>query len=93
MTVMDAADGITFAVGPEEIPAQDDADMSGTAESLAELIDARLRNLPPDDKVVTLRIDKDITFAQAQYALAAVAQSTATDVHLAVLRGEVAKPE
>ncbi len=93
LTVMDGPDGITFAVGQEEIPAQDDAGMSGTAESLAELIDARLRDLPPEDKVVTLRIDKDIPFAQAQYALAAVAQSTATNVQLAVLRREVAKPE
>lgn len=89
LTVMKGPERITFAVGPEEIPAQDNAGMSGVTERLAELIDARLRDLPPDEKVVTLRIDKDVPFAQAQYALAAVAQSTATNVQLAVLSGKL----
>ncbi|MCK4293717.1 MAG: biopolymer transporter ExbD [Planctomycetes bacterium] len=85
LTVMKGPERITFAVGPEEVQAQDNAGMTAVTEKLAELIDVRLRDLPPEDKVVTLRIDKDIPFAQAQYALAAVAQSTATDVQLAVL--------
>jgi len=87
LTVMNKAeDEITFAVGSEEITHQDTASLPAIVEKLAELIDARLRDLPPDNRIVTLRIDKDIPFSQAQYALAAVAQSTATDVRLAALR-------
>ena len=79
---------IIFAVGSEELAAQADAGISGSVEKLAELIDVRLRDLPPDRRVVTLRIDKDVCYADAQYALAAVAASRATDIQLAVLRGK-----
>lgn len=85
LTVMNRPQSVTFAVGAEEITPHDDADVAALVERLAQLIDARLGNLPPDNRVVTLRIDKDTPFAQAQYALAAVAQSTATNVRLAVL--------
>ena len=76
---------ITFAVGPKEITLQNNSDPGVIVEKLAELIDVRLGDLPQDSRIVTLRIDKDIPFAQAQYALAAVAQSTATDIRLAAL--------
>ena len=82
-----AKEETTFAVGSEKIPAVNYADM---VEKLAQLIDARLRDLPPERRVVTLRIDKDICFAEAQYALAAVAQSSATDVQLAALKNKLA---
>jgi len=85
---MNRPQSVTFAVGAEEITPHDDADIAALVERLAELIDARLGDLPPGNRVVTLRIDKDIPFAKAQYALAAVAQSTATNVRLAVLSGE-----
>lgn len=75
---------ITFAVGAKKITPQND-NPGGIVERLAELIDMRLGDLPEDSRIVTLRIDKDIPFAQAQYALAAVAQSTATDIRLAAL--------
>jgi biopolymer transport protein ExbD len=88
LTVMNRPQSVTFAVGAEEIAPQDDAAIAALVERLAQLIDARLGNLPPGNRVVTLRIDKDTPFAQAQYALAAVAQSTATNVRLAVLSGE-----
>ena len=74
---------VTFAVGSEKITASSYADI---VEGLARLIDIRLRNLPPERRVVTLRVDKDICFAEAQYALAAVAQSSATDIQLATLK-------
>ena len=80
---------ITFAVGPEEIPARDDRGVGGTAKELAKMINERLKDFPPNERIVTLRIDKEIPFAQAQYALAAVAQSAATDIQLAVLSGKV----
>ena len=80
---------IVFAVGSEEIPASGNA----MVEKLAELIDVRLRDLPPERRVVTLRIDKDICFAEAQYALAAVAASSATDIQLAALKNKRASSE
>lgn len=79
---------IIFAVGSEELSVQADAGISGSIEKLAGLINVRLRDLPPEGRVVTLRIDKDVCYADAQYALAAVAASSATDIQLAVLRGK-----
>ena len=72
-------------VGPEKIVASSYVDM---VERIAELIDIRLKDLPPESRVVTLRIDKDICFAEAQYALAGVAASIATDVQLAALKNK-----
>jgi biopolymer transport protein ExbD len=89
LTVMNTPQSVTFAVGAEEITPHDDADVAALVERLAQLIDVRLGDLPPGNRVVTLRIDKDTPFAQAQYALAAVAQSTATNVRLAVLSGKL----
>ncbi len=89
LTVMNRPQSVAFAVGPEEITPQDDAAIPALVERLAQLIDVRLGDLPPANRVVTLRIDKDIPFAKAQYALAAVAQSTATNVRLAVLSGKL----
>jgi len=81
---------IDFAVGSEKITASSYADI---VEGLARLIDIRLRNLPPERRVVTLRVDKDICFGEAQYALAAVAQSSATDIQLATLKDKRAGSE
>ncbi len=39
-----------------------------------------------DRRAVTLRIDKNVCFAEVQYALAAVAASCAVNVRLAVLK-------
>ncbi|MCJ7728368.1 MAG: biopolymer transporter ExbD [Sedimentisphaerales bacterium] len=72
-----------FAVGAEKVTAANYADIT---EKLAELIDARLKDLPAEGRVVILRIDKDVPFDQAQYALAGVAASCATDIRLAVLK-------
>ena len=84
VTVMKTAEGrVDFAVGSEKIPV---SNYDGVAERLAELIDIRLRNLPLGHKVVTLRIDRDVRFAKAQYALAGIARSSATDIRLAVIK-------
>lgn len=72
-----------FAVGSEIVAV---SDYPGLVEKLAELIDLRLKDLPEDSRVVTLRIDKDIPYGQAQYALAAIAASIATDIKLAALK-------
>jgi len=74
-----------FAVGSEKIVTSSYADM---VERIAELIDVRLKDLPPEGRVITLRIDKDVCFAEAQYALAGVAASSATDIQLAALKNK-----
>ena len=81
--VREAYDKVGFAVGPEKISPWSYTDIT---EKIAELINERLKGFPDDHRVVTLRIDKDICFAQAQYALAGVAASSATDIQLAVLK-------
>jgi len=72
-----------FAVGAEKVTGADYEEITGR---LAGLIDLRLKDLPADKRIVTLRIDKDIPYAEAQYALAAVAKSTATDIRLAAIK-------
>ncbi len=72
-----------FAVGSEKVSASNYGEV---ADKLAEMINERLKALPSDGRTVTLRIDKDVRFAEAQYALAALAQSDATDIRLAVIK-------
>jgi len=77
-------ESVTFAVGSQKISTSRSAD--NVVEELSRLIDARLRDLPAERRVVTLRVDRDVCFAEAQYALAGVAASSATDIQLATLR-------
>lgn len=84
VTVMKTDDGLSeFAVGAEKISVSNYADI---VEELSKLIDIRLKDMPDDRRIVTLRIDKDVCFDHAQYALAAVAASSATDIQLAALK-------
>jgi biopolymer transport protein ExbD len=84
VTVIRTVEGPSqFAVGPEKITRSDNVNV---VDKLAELIDIRLKDLPADDRVITLRIDRNVCFAEAQYALAAVAASTATDIKLATFK-------
>ena len=86
ITVMKTTeDEAGFAVGSKKISASGNVDI---VEKLAQLIDIRLSDLSGDRRVVTLRIDKDICFSEAQYALAAVASSSATDIQLAALKNK-----
>jgi len=89
LTVIDDGGRVVFGVGGEWMRATGDEDMRGLAGRLARLIDGRMKDLDAWRRVVTLRIDKDVRYAEAQYALAAVAESTATDVRLAVVKGVV----
>lgn len=85
VTIMKTSAGRTaFAVGPEKVPASEGPDL---IEKIARLVDFGLRNLPSDRRIVTLRVDREVCFSEAQYALAAIAQSSATDIQLAVLKG------
>lgn len=84
ITVMKADNGrINFAVGSEKIVVSKRNEL---VDKLAELIDVRLKDIPAENRVATLRIDKDICFADAQYALAGVAASCARNAHLATLK-------
>ncbi|MFC1675764.1 ExbD/TolR family protein [Planctomycetota bacterium] len=85
VTIMKISDQkIGFAVGAKRIHSSRPEVL---IESLARSIDARLDKLALEDRVVTLRIDKDIYFSDAQYALAAVASSKATKIKMAALKG------
>jgi len=90
VTVMKTPEGqVVFAVGSEKITdlaGARDIQMAQVVLQLGRLIDSRLKNLPVEHRVVTLRIDRNIDFAQAQYALAGVAASSARDIQLAALR-------
>jgi biopolymer transport protein ExbD len=71
-----------FAVGSEKISM---ASYNEVPSKLADLINERLKTTTYD-KTVTLRIDKDIPYSQAQFALAGIAKSSATDIRLAVIK-------
>ncbi len=91
VTVIKTTKGASvFAVGPEKITASGYPDMAG---KLTVMIDSSLRDMPPGQRVVTLRIDKDVRFGEAQYALAGIAASGATDIQLAVLKHKRAGSE
>jgi biopolymer transport protein ExbD len=84
ITIMKNEEGKSdFAVGAEKVTGANYGEIAGR---LAVMIDSRLKGLPADKRIVTLRIDKDIPYAEAQYALAAVAKSTATDIRLAAIK-------
>ncbi len=82
------ADRVDYAVGAEKISASNNEDI---VKKLAELIDAQSKNLPAEQRVVTLRIDKDVCFDKAQYALAGIAQSSVSDIRLAAIRDKRAE--
>ena len=83
VTVMKAGDEREFAVGSEKVSASDSA---GIINEMAGLLDVSFKGLPADRRIVTLRIDSDVDYSNAQYALAAVAASSATDIQLAVIK-------
>ena len=72
-----------FAVGSEKIIASSNSEI---VEDIAGLIDIHLKDLPVERRIVTLRVDKDVCYADAQYALAAIAVSSAKDVQLATIK-------
>ena len=86
ITVMKNDSGMSdFAVGAEKAAG---ADYEEITRKLAGLIDSRLKDLPKEKRIVTLRIDKDVPYFEAQYALAGIAASTATDIRIAVMKNE-----
>lgn len=83
VTVMKTSQGrVEFAVGAEKVS----SDFETMPQKLAQLIDSRMKDMPADERFVTLRVDKTIGFGDAQYALAGIAQSSATEIRLAALK-------
>jgi biopolymer transport protein ExbD len=74
---------VDFAIGSEKIRFNSSADIPA---GIAQLVDKGLANLPDDKRVVVLRIDRDVCFRDAQFALAGIAESGASNIRLAVLR-------
>ena len=84
LTVMKSDGGaVDFAVGSEKVTASSFSDL---VTGLIELINFRAGDMPESERVVHLRIDRDICFSEAQCALAAVADSSVTKIRLAVLK-------
>lgn len=83
-------DEVGYAVGSQGIAGET---RSAIAGSIVEAIDVRLERLPSSRRIVCLRVDGDIRFCDAQYALAAIAESSATDIRLAALKNKRAIPE
>jgi biopolymer transport protein ExbD len=73
---------VSFSVGGEIIQAAGKFELM---QLMQKSLDERLRNLPEPELVVVLRIDKNISYADAQYALAAAAASSASRLRLATL--------
>ena len=83
VTVMADSNSGSFAVGGERIDSSDEGQLS---ETLLRKIDEQLGGLVSDERVVALRIDGEVPFSLAQYALIATSRSIATDIQLAVLQ-------
>jgi len=74
---------VCYAVGSEKITAQDGESI---ANEITRAIDARLKDRGGNEKIVSLRADKTISFRQSQCALAGIAKSSAAGVRLAVCK-------
>jgi biopolymer transport protein ExbD len=84
VTVMfDGSGDVVYAVGSERIAIAKNSP-EDISISIAEMIDRRMQDLPSSEKVINLRIDRDIPYSQSQHALAGISRSAATDIKLAV---------
>jgi biopolymer transport protein ExbD len=75
-------DEITYAVGSEIIDASGRQQL---IEKIAAAVNAQLAPIKQERKIVCLRIDRDIAYSNTQNVLAAIAESIATDIQLAVI--------
>jgi biopolymer transport protein ExbD len=78
----DDADKITVSIGGQTIDTGNKNELMGLMQKS---LDETLSILPPDEKIVVLRIDKNVNYRDAQYALAAAANSSANRLRLATL--------
>lgn len=86
VTVMfDGSGDVVYAVGSELIVSAENS-LENISVSIAEMIDLRMQDVPSAEKIVNLRIDRDIPYRQSQYALEGISRSAATDIKLAVTK-------
>ena len=78
--------GVDYAVGAKIIPYGLQIEVSG---EIAGQIDRQLKNLKGGNRLVSLRIDKNITYEYARHALAGISRSTAGDIKLSVIKQKV----
>ncbi len=52
---------------------------------MTEVINNCFTSVPPENRIVVLRIGKELSFGKAQYALASASMSTATTIKIATL--------
>lgn len=78
-----------FAIGTGKISS---ANKKELVANIAEVLDIRFEAIPARQRIVTLRSDKDICFEDVQYALAAIAQSSAANIQLAAFKEKQTAP-
>ena len=81
---------LVYAVGSDMIQEGNATEISS---KIAKQLDDTLDRIDSTKKIVDLRISRNITFHDYQYALAGIAQSRATDMKLAVFKEENALAE
>jgi len=54
-------------------------------QQMTTTIDNRIKDLPKESRIVILRIDRNLDFSNARYAIDAVSASTATKIKIATL--------
>ena len=83
VTVMWQENGqVAYAVGSEHL----DSSAKGLADRIAKKINAQLDQPGVNEKVVSVRIDKDIDYRLSQYALAGISKSNAAKIKMAVTK-------
>ena len=63
----------------------DTLDKIDLERQMTEMLDNYFADVLPEDRLVVLRIDKNLRFSDAQYAMAAASASTATGIKIATL--------
>ncbi len=82
ISVFTSDDDVFCAVGSKQVQ---NGDPRQLVAQITELLEQNLEKVPQNEKIVTLRIDKEIEYSYAQYILAAVAESSANRIKIAAL--------
>lgn len=89
VTLTKRPDGeVEFVLGKDKLNITEIPDLSAM---LADEIDSRLCDYPDEQRIITLRIDKSITFRDVKHILAGVSASDAGYVRLATLKNAQAE--
>jgi biopolymer transport protein ExbD len=83
LTITKQGKDIVFAVGGESIVYDEKKDIQ---DLITTMLNRQLSSIKDLNKIVCLRIDRDITYKYTQIALASVAQSQAVNIQLNVIK-------